>query len=78
MRLEFARKHQTWNNLEWDKVIFTDETFIRTEAPRNQRIICKESERDILNNAITKKGSRGEGVMFWGRLEVERNWRLKR
>ena len=72
-RIRFTRKlycknHQSWESSDWNKVIFTDETFIRLDEAMRMRVICRVGGQYLPENTINVRIPGRKGVMFWGAI----------
>ena len=72
-KIRFARKlycknHLSWKSSDWNKVIFTDETFIRLDEAMRTRVICRGGGQYLAENTINVRIPGRKGVMFWGAI----------
>ena len=60
-RLEFARKHQTWEN-EWKCIMFTDEKKkFNLDGPDGYKYFW--ADKNISENMFSRRQNAGRGVM---------------
>ena len=62
-RLEFARKHHSWNK-EWSRVIFSDEKKFNLDGPDGFRYYWHDLRKEKL--VLSKRAQGGGSVMVWG------------
>jgi hypothetical protein len=65
-RLHFAKTHARWNDNEWARVLFSDESrFCLESRDRRVRVIRRPNERYAQCNFLRMQPYRGRSVMVW-------------
>lgn len=71
-RLQFARAHANWNEDQWGKVLFTDETRIQLWKPDGRdRVYRRSGERFAECNLPQNVSFGGGSIMLWGGISWE-------
>lgn len=67
-RVIFCKKYTSWNDTDWSKVIFSDETSIQL-APKRRTIVKRpKGARNVDRYVLKHKYSERRSVMFWGAI----------
>ena len=65
-RLTFSRAHAGWNNPQWRRVMFSDESkFYLNRVDGRKRVWRRRRERHVPATVIPTVAFQGEGVMVW-------------
>lgn len=65
LRLEWAREHVNWTPEQWNRILWTDETWVRGGHHRWQYVTRQKGE-EWDPTCIVEKHQRKRGWMFWG------------
>jgi len=69
-RLLFARAHQSWNENDWHKVVFTDESCFQCVS-KNGRICVRRLAEEILEpDTIQHSETKSRSIMVWGSISI--------
>lgn len=71
-RLQFAKAHANWNEHQWGKILFTDETRIQLWKPDGRgRVYRRSGERFAECNLAQNVSFGGGSIMLWGGISWE-------
>ena len=70
-RLAFSRAHARWNNPQWRRVMFSDESrFNLRRVDGRKRIWRRRKERHVPSTVIHRVAYQGGGVMVWAGISA--------
>lgn len=71
-RLQFAREHQNWNDADWNRVLFTDESRFSLRGPDGRgRVWRRPGERYAPCTFSERVSFHGGSVMVWAGISTE-------
>lgn len=71
-RLNFGREHQNWNDDQWSKILFTDESrFCVNSIDGRERLYRRQGEQNAQFNFTRTVPFGGGSVMVWGGICLE-------
>lgn len=70
-RLDFAREHIHWEEADWERVLFTDESrFCLYHCDRRSLVYRRPHERYARCNFLNTTGFGGGSIMVWGGISL--------
>lgn len=64
-RLRWAQEHVGWTREQWDKVLWSDETWV-VGGPHRKQYVTRRQGEEYDDTCIVEKHQRKQGWMFWG------------
>lgn len=69
-RLRFAEDHEDWENEDWNRVIFTDESSFRL-VNSNGRVFIRRTEEEWEEDVFQAHNTHSRSVMVWGAISID-------
>lgn len=63
-RLDWAWEHLNWTIADWERILWSDETWVSASNHRKVLVTRRPGE-ELLDDCLLVKGRRGGGWMFW-------------
>lgn len=71
-RLAFAREHVNWQQADWRRILFTDESrFLMRGNDRRERVYRRNGERFAQCNFAQTDSFGGGSIMIWGGISLD-------
>lgn len=69
IRLQWALEHVNWTQEQWDKILWSDETWVMPGAHKRQWVTRKIGPSELYHqDCVVEKHQRKIGWMFWGTI----------